>query len=98
MEVKTTYIQRFGDAMELLCRKRPSDDLLKGWLHPEKGDERLQEFAIEHGPEWAQGIVIIDSARVMADTPEEGETHLPLDMCEILGHTDSDVDQSRPSV
>ena len=89
MTIKTTYIQRFGDAMELLCRKRPSDDLLKGWLHPEKGDERLQEFAIEHGPEWAQGIVIIDSAHVMADTPEEGEAHLPLDMREILGQANA---------
>lgn len=72
----TTYLQRFGDAMQALCGGvRPGDDVLRAWLDPDVESFALQEFAIEHGPAWAQGIVVIDAARVLADSPTEGIEH-----------------------
>lgn len=72
----TTYLRRFGDAMALLCGgKRPSDEVLTAWLDTDADDMRLQEFAVEHGPAWAQGIGLIDAARTMADQPTEGVEH-----------------------
>jgi len=72
----TTYLQRFGDALALLCSGlRPTDDMMAAWLDIAQDDHRLQEFAIEHGPSWAQGIGVIDAARVLADQPEEDAGH-----------------------
>lgn len=83
----TTYLRRFGDAMEALCRgNRPPDDMLSSWLAVEEpeGEEEdssqdLQAFACEHGFSWAQGIGLIDAARVAADQPTEGVDHEFLD-------------------
>ena len=68
----TTYLQRFGDAVALLCSgHRPPDEMLAAWLDTKSDDHRLQAFACEHGPSWAQGIGVIDAARVVADQPTE---------------------------
>lgn len=68
----TTYLQRMGDAIALLCGgHRPSDEILGAWLNECEDDYRLQEFACEHGPSWAQGIAVIDAAHVLADQPTE---------------------------
>lgn len=68
----TKYLDRFGDAMALLCSgARPPDELIAAWLDPKADDHRLQEFACEHGPVWAQGIAVIDAARVLVDQPTE---------------------------
>ena len=81
----TTYLQRFGEAMALLCSgHRPPDEMLSAWLDTEREDQRLQAFAMEHGPSWAQGIGVIDAARVLADTPTE-----------ILGTADLSADHER---
>lgn len=70
----TTYLLRFGDAMELLCAgKRPDDTMLKGWLAGTS--EELQNFAVDHGPAWAQGIGLIGAALAAADQPTEGVDH-----------------------
>jgi hypothetical protein len=74
-DAPTTYLQRFGDAMQCLCGVRPADEMLTSWLDKNVDDDRLQRFAIEHGPAWAQGIAIIDAARLMADQPTEGVSH-----------------------
>lgn len=67
----TKYLDRLGDAMQLLCSgKRPGDDLLTEWINDT--NEKLQDFACEHGPAWAQGIGLIDAAMVMARQPTEG--------------------------
>lgn len=71
----TTFIQRFADAVELLCKKRPNDEIVAAWVDRIDGDTRLQEFAIEHGPEWAQGIAVLDAAHVMASQPTEDVEH-----------------------
>lgn len=74
--MKTSYLTRFGDAMERLCSGyRPSDDLLRIWFDAEQDDDSLQEFAIQHGPEWAQGIALIEAAQHLAGHPEEGVGH-----------------------
>jgi hypothetical protein len=70
----TTYLRRFGDAMQLLCAgHRPTHAMMSAWLDSE--NEELQSFAAEHGPAWAQGIGLIDAARTTADQPTEGTDH-----------------------
>lgn len=73
----TTFIKRFADAVELLCKKRPSDEIVVAWVDRVDDDTRLQEFAIEHGPEWAQGIAVLDAAHVLASQPTEDVEHEP---------------------
>lgn len=69
-QTPTTYLQRLGDALELLCKGcRPQDKLMDDWLHSRS--EELQNFAAKHGPEWAQGIAVIDAAMTLADQPTE---------------------------
>lgn len=70
----TLYLQRFSEAMTLLCNgNQPSEELLQAWLDDES--EALQDFAATYGPSWAQGIGLIDAARLMADQPTEGPEH-----------------------
>lgn len=74
----TTYIERFTEAVRLLCGKEPPRELVVAWLeHRELADD-LQNFAAQYGPSWAQGIVVLDAAAVLADTPEEGAEHEPV--------------------
>lgn len=69
----TTYQQRFTDAVELLCKKRPDDAMVITWLNLDS--ESLQDFAATHGPSWCQGIVLLDAADCLASDPEEGKGH-----------------------
>ncbi|MFC4924755.1 hypothetical protein [Delftia deserti] len=70
----TTYLQRFGDAIALLCHgRRPDDLVLTSWL--DGTSDVLQQFAIDNGPAWAQGIGLIDAATIAADQPTEGVAH-----------------------
>lgn len=72
----TTHLQRFGDAMQLLCNgHRPPDAMLVAWQDKDADDIGLQEFAIAHGPAWAQGIGVIDAALVLVEQPTEGIDH-----------------------
>jgi hypothetical protein len=73
----TTYVHRFTNSVRLLCGKEPPADMVASWLDKEADDHRLQEFAIEHGPAWCQGIGLLDAAHVMADQPTEGVDHEP---------------------
>lgn len=70
----TTWLQRFGDALQLLCGgKRPSNEMMAAWA--DKSSEELQSFAASHGPAWAQGLGVIDAAHILADQPTEGVEH-----------------------
>lgn len=72
----TKYLQRLGDAIELLCSgHRPPDEMMERWLDSDADDMHLQSFCAEHGPIWAQGIGIIDAAQVLANQPTEGVDH-----------------------
>lgn len=75
--MSTTYLSRFADAMETLCNgNRPTSEMIITWFADPDSFE-LQEFAMEHGPSWAQGIAVIDAATILADQPCEGEGHEP---------------------
>lgn len=71
----TTYVDRFTHAIALLCGKIPPQEIIEAWLQEGSEDSRLQEFVIEHGPVWSQGIVLIEAAHLMADQPTEGIDH-----------------------
>lgn len=74
-EKPTSYVDRFTEAVALLCRKSPPADLVAGWLDKDADDHRLQDFAADHAPAWAQGIGVLDAAHVMASQPTEGVAH-----------------------
>ncbi len=71
----TSYVDRFTEAVALLCRKSPPPDQVAGWLDKDADDHRLQDFAADHAPAWAQGIGVLDAAHVMASQPTEGVAH-----------------------
>lgn len=73
----TTYAQRFTDAVSLLCREAPPSDMVSGWIDRNSDDHRLQDWACERAPAWAQGIGLLDAAHVMASQPTEGVEHEP---------------------
>lgn len=70
-----TYSRRFQDALGTLCTDTPPIDMCRAWLDAD--DESLQEWVLNHSRlEWAQGIGVIDAARVLADQSEEGRPEL----------------------
>lgn len=70
----TTYLQRMSDAVTLLCcGKRPIDEMVAAWIAGSSED--LQSWCIERGPAWAQGIVVLDAAALLAETPTDGVEH-----------------------
>ena len=77
----TTWMERFMDALQMLCNgKTPPLHLCEKWVHHyESGnpdEETLQHWVISNrGGRWAQGIVTIDAATLLADEPAEGEDH-----------------------
>lgn len=71
--MKTTYKQRFEEAVSLLCGKAAPKGMVEAWL---SGDsDALQDFAACNGPDWCQGIVLLDAADCLASEPEEGAGH-----------------------
>ena len=89
-ETPTTYVQRLGDALTLLCGgNRPSDEMIGAWMN-ECDDNRLQAFACRHGPSWAQGIGVIDAAQLLADQPTEGVEHQPAPNASLSGRGTQD--------
>lgn len=72
----TTYAQRLSDALTLLCGgRRPPEEAVTGWLCVDSDNHALQDFCADNGPAWAQGIVCIDAALLLAATPTEGVAH-----------------------
>lgn len=74
-QTPTTWNQRFTEALTLLCGKRPPDAAVKDWLTPGSDGLQLQSWMIDNVKlVWAQGIVALDAAALLADTPAEAET------------------------
>ena len=70
----TTWIQRFREALTLLCGEAPPEGMAEAWDAHES--EALQDWALNHCPlSWAMGIVVIEAAMSLADQPEEGVGH-----------------------
>ncbi len=65
-----SYRLRFTDALEYLCKVRPSKEIVDLWFtDPE--DFTLQEFAVLNGPPKILGIGVIDAAHALASNPHE---------------------------
>ena len=75
-EFTTTYRERFTSAVTLMCSGNcPPADMVDAWIDNTDYNHALQSFAASHGPEWVQGIVLLEAAHLLAATPEEGVDH-----------------------
>ena len=74
---KTTFMERFRDALRIMCGELPPEDICQEWLDEVQVEDigRLQNWVGSRCPEWAQAIVTIDAATVWADSPCEGADH-----------------------
>ena len=56
----TTFVQRFSDAIAIMCGAEPPAEFVDEWLRNVEVDfvARLQEWVLnqEGAPQWAQGI------------------------------------------
>jgi hypothetical protein len=77
--VFTTYAERFAHAVAVLCGAQPPADMVAEWIAniDVNGEHRLQSWVLSQAatPSWAQGIVVLDAAHVLANDPEEGVGH-----------------------
>jgi hypothetical protein len=75
----TTYAERFTHAVAVLCGAQPPADMVAEWVAniDVNGEHRLQSWVLSQAatPSWAQGIVVLDAAHVLANDPEEGMEH-----------------------
>lgn len=69
-----TFEQRFVEALSILCAgKRPDIQIVKDWFDTKLESFELQAWTIENGPDWAQGVAVINAARLIVSQPPEGE-------------------------
>jgi hypothetical protein len=95
--VNTGYLDRFVDALELLCTARPDRDLCEEWLRHAPGSERLQDWAVDHTrANWGTGIGTIEAAEVMAENPEEGAGHEGFRQDFVPAREDSETESCEP--
>ena len=75
----TTFVQRFTDAVAILCGSEPPAEFVDEWLRnvDVNGIHRLQEWVLNQDatPPWSQGIVVLDAAYLLAESPAEGLQH-----------------------
>ncbi len=77
----TTWMERFRDALTIMCGAEPPLKMCEMWFANEQDESQLDPLqnwvGMQKGtPKWAQCIVTIDAAQVWADYPEEGKGHL----------------------
>jgi hypothetical protein len=76
---RTTFEQRFSGTIALMCGAEPPAEFVDEWLRNVEVNfvARLQEWVLNQDgtPRWAQGIVVLDAAYLLADSPEEGMQH-----------------------
>ncbi len=71
--IPTTWVQRYREALALLCGEQPPESAVVDSLQPGADGWELQSWAAgKCRLAWAQGIVLIDAATILADTPAEG--------------------------
>ena len=74
--MSTTWIDRFTDALEVLCGTRPPRNIVRSWLNSDC--EALQDWVGMRGRpilSHTMNIAIIEAAMILADQPVEGEDH-----------------------
>jgi len=70
----TTWGQRYREALTLLCGEAPPEIAVVESLQRGNDGWELQSWAAgKCRLAWAQGIVVLDAAVTLADTPAEGE-------------------------
>lgn len=71
------FVDRLTDALSLLCGgEKPPRDFVDDWLA--NRDESLQDWVLDNSVlAWAQGIVLIEAAVMIASMPAEGRGHKP---------------------
>lgn len=64
---------RFSEALLCMTGEQPPEDMVAEWL--DGTGERLQSWvgASTRIPWWAQALGVLDAARVLAETPCEGD-------------------------
>ena len=77
----TTWMERFSQAIAVLCNGRvPPAALVEKWVeNVEDNQLTLQDWVFGEGAAslpWAQALVILDAAQILADNPEEGCGHI----------------------
>ena len=78
MNAPTTWMERFRDALRIMCNnKMPPLEICEKWVNDdESGGLTLQDWAkCNASARWSQGIVTIEAAMAWADRPEEGAGH-----------------------
>lgn len=74
--MNTTFEQRFTEAVERLVGAKPPQKFVQDWLAGKdaNGHFQLQAWVLNQKgtPHWAQGIVLLDAAELLAETPVEG--------------------------
>lgn len=72
----TTWEERFREALKVLCGEPPPAGHVEAWFAPGSESLDLQHWASDKcSMPWAQGIVVIDAAEMLADNPAEGPYH-----------------------
>lgn len=75
--VPTTWPQRFTQALTVLCGEAPPVATAIAWFEPGCDSIELLDWVGEHCRlSWAQGIVAIEAAEMLANAPEEGAGHV----------------------
>lgn len=71
------YVDRFRFSLRRLCGRAPSRAQVVDWLKGSTQDLQTWVLEQEDGmPEYYQGIVVLDAAAILADSPPDGEDHL----------------------
>lgn len=76
--VVITWIERYRQTIALLCGGiLPPLDICEAWLADGSESYALQDWVCSNmAAPWAQAIIILDAAALMANEPEEGAGHL----------------------
>jgi hypothetical protein len=74
----TKWIDRFAQALTLLCGEAPDMKLVWAWYNNSEDPKLLglQDWAANKSKlKWSMGISVLEAAELLADHPEEGKGH-----------------------
>ena len=74
----TKWIDRFAQALTLLCGEAPDMKLVWAWYggNEDPSQPLLQDWVANKSRlKWSMGISVLEAAELLADHPEEGMGH-----------------------